>query len=81
MTFLGDKHVLSERRAQPRRAVEGGGEIVAGGTPEDASKEPHSYTVGYLKDLVAKSFRAEIMPAPPRKKRVSVLIRQREPAA
>jgi excinuclease ABC subunit A len=39
-----------------------GGEIVADGTPEDVAREPRSYTGAYLKDLLAKSFRAEQKP-------------------
>ncbi len=38
MKFRGDKHVLSDHRAQPRCVVEGGGEVVAEGTPEDVSQ-------------------------------------------
>lgn len=51
MTFVGDKHVLSERRAQPRRGAEGCVEIVAEGTPEQVATEKSSYTVSYLKPL------------------------------
>ena len=71
--------VLSERRAQSRRGVEGGGEVVAEGTPEQVADEPRSYTGGYLKALL-KGPRAE--PAPPRKKkaRAATSLRQRETA-
>jgi hypothetical protein len=58
MTFFGDKHVLSKRRAQPRRAVEGGGEIGAERTPKQVAREARSYTGGYLKALL-KGERAE----------------------
>lgn len=64
MIFFGDKHVLSEHRAQPRCVAEGGGEIVAEGTPESVAKEPRSYTGGYLKPLLSKSVRAEPVEAP-----------------
>jgi excinuclease ABC subunit A len=58
-----------------------GGEIVAEGTPEDVAKEPRSYTGGYLKELLAKSVRAETVAAPVRKKRgSSASMRQREAA-
>jgi excinuclease ABC subunit A len=67
----GDKPVLSE--------VEGGGEIVAEGTPEDMAKKRRSYTGGYLKELLAKSVRAEPVAAPMKKKR-SNSVRQREAA-
>jgi excinuclease ABC subunit A len=54
-----------------------GGEIVAEGTPEQVSKEPGSYTGGYLKELLAKSVRGEPVQAlPSRSKR-----RQRQQAA
>lgn len=81
MIFFGDRPVLSERRAEPRRAVEGGGEVVAEGTPEDVAKEPRSYTGGYLRELLAKSKRAELSPPRPNKKRGSVAsMRERERA-
>ena len=31
---------------------DGGGEIVAVGTPEDVAREPRSYTGQYLKDML-----------------------------
>lgn len=49
----GDKHVLSEYRAQPRCEVERGGEVVTESTPEQVAQEPRSYTGGYLKELLA----------------------------
>jgi excinuclease ABC subunit A len=57
-----------------------GGEIVAEGTPEQVADEPRSYTGGYLKELLAKSVRAEMMPARPKKKRGPVSMREREAA-
>ena len=58
-----------------------GGEIVAEGTPEDVAQELRSYTGGYLKELLAKSVRAEPVAAPVRKKRgSSASMRQREAA-
>ncbi len=45
-----------------------GGEVVAEGTPEQVAAEPRSYTGGYLKELLAKSVRAEARPGPGRKK-------------
>jgi excinuclease ABC subunit A len=58
-----------------------GGELVAEGTPEDVAKEPRSYTGGYLKELLAKSVRAEPVAAPAKKKRgSSTSARQREAA-
>jgi excinuclease ABC subunit A len=58
-----------------------GGEIVAEGTPEQVAKEPRSYTGGYLKELLAKSVRAELPQAPVKKKRGSpASMRQREAA-
>ena len=48
-----------------------GGEVVAQGTPEDVAKELRSYTGGYLKDLLAKSVRAEVKSAIGKKKRGS----------
>jgi excinuclease ABC subunit A len=81
MKFGGDKHVLSEHRAQPRCVVEGGGEIVAEGTPEQVAATIRSYTGGYLKDLLAKSVRAELAGPRPRKKRASpASAREREAA-
>jgi excinuclease ABC subunit A len=75
----GDKPVLSERRAQSRRGVEGGGEVVAEGTPEQVAEEPRSYTGGYL---LSKSVRAEPVEAPSSKKkrRASATMREREAA-
>jgi hypothetical protein len=88
--IYGDKHVLSfveghvlgERRAQPRRAVAGGGEVVAEGTPEQVAQEPRSDTGGYLKDLLSKSVRAERVEATSSKKKraSSASVRQREAA-
>jgi excinuclease ABC subunit A len=58
-----------------------GGEIVAEGTPEAVAAEPRSYTGGYLKELLAKSVRAETKSAIGRKKRGSAAsMRQREAA-
>jgi len=58
-----------------------GGEIVAEGTPENVSGEPRSYTGGYLKELLAKSVRAEPAPPRPKKKRASLAsMREREAA-
>ena len=57
-----------------------GGEIVAEGTPEEVAAEPRSYTGGYLKELLAKSERAEVTPARTRKKRGSASMPQREAA-
>ena len=57
-----------------------GGEIVAEGTPEQVAQEPRSYTGGYLKELLAKSERAEVTPARTRKKRSSVTVRERKAA-
>lgn len=57
-----------------------GGEVVAEGTPEQVAEEPRSYTGGYLKELLAKSERAELAPARPKKKRASVALREREAA-
>jgi len=57
-----------------------GGEIVAEGTPEEVAQEPRSYTGGYLKELLAKSDRAELRPARTRKKRGTVSMREREAA-
>jgi excinuclease ABC subunit A len=58
-----------------------GGEIVAEGTPEAVAAEPRSYTGGYLKDLLAKSHRAELPVTRTRKKRSSaVSLREREAA-
>ena len=33
---------------------DGGGELVASGTPEDIAAEPRSHTGAYLKDLLAR---------------------------
>jgi excinuclease ABC subunit A len=56
-----------------------GGEVVAEGTPEQVAQEPRSYTGGYLKELLAKSVRAEAPPSLAKKKRgSSASIRQRE---
>ena len=58
-----------------------GGEVVAEGTPEQLAQEPRSYTGAYLKELLAKSVRAEAPPAPVKKKRGSLAsIREREAA-
>jgi excinuclease ABC subunit A len=58
-----------------------GGEIVAEGTPEEVAQEPRSYTGGYLKDLLAKSQRAELPFTRTRKKRASSsAVREREAA-
>jgi excinuclease ABC subunit A len=57
-----------------------GGEVVAQGTPEDVSEEPRSFTGGYLRELLAKSVRAEITPPRPKKKRGAVSMREREAA-
>lgn len=75
----GDKPVLSEHRAKPRCAVEGGGEIVAEGTPEQVAEEPLSYTGAYLKPLL-KGPRAEVAPKPKRKARGMAAVREREAA-
>ena len=79
MNLGGDKHVLSAASSLSRGAVEGGGELVAEGTPEDVAKEPRSYTGGYLKELLAKSVRAEPVAAPVKKRRAAS-VRQREAA-
>jgi excinuclease ABC subunit A len=76
----GDKPVLSERRAQRRRAVEGGGEVVAEGRPEKVAQEPGSYTGGYLKDLLAKSPRSESPRYGAEKRGFSAALREREVA-
>jgi len=78
MISLGDKHVLSEHRAEPRCVVEGGGEIVAEGTPEQVAKESRSYTGGYLKPLL-EGPRTESAPALKKKARASASIRKRAP--
>jgi excinuclease ABC subunit A len=57
-----------------------GGEIVAEGTPEQVAQEPRSYTGAYLKELLAKSARAEPPPAQAKRKRGSPSMRQREAA-
>jgi len=58
-----------------------GGEVVAEGTPEQVAAEPRSYTGGYLKDLLAKSIRAEARSPTSKKKRgSSAAIREREAA-
>jgi excinuclease ABC subunit A len=58
-----------------------GGEVVAEGTPEQVAEEPRSYTGGYLKELLAKSERAEPRTARTRKKRASTVpAREREAA-
>ena len=49
MIFFSDKPALSERRAEPRRAVEGRGEVVVKGTPEQVAEEPRSNTGGHLR--------------------------------
>jgi excinuclease ABC subunit A len=58
-----------------------GGEVVAEGTPEQVASEPRSYTGGYLKELLAKSVRAD-RPALAKlaKGRTTASKRQREPA-
>jgi excinuclease ABC subunit A len=58
-----------------------GGEIVAEGTPEQVSKEPRSYTGGYLEPLLKKSNPAD-QPALAKlgKARSSASKRQREAA-
>ena len=68
MKLGSDKHVLSAESSLSRRVVEGGGEIVAEGTPEQVAKEPRSYTGHYLAPLL-KGSRAEVVAAPSRKKR------------
>jgi excinuclease ABC subunit A len=56
-----------------------GGEIVAVGTPEQVSKEPRSYTGGYLKPLLTgKAPTVEAPPKPAKARRSSM--RQREAA-
>jgi excinuclease ABC subunit A len=67
----GDKPVLSE--------VEGGGEIVAEGTPEQVANEPRSYTGHYLSPLL-KGPEAEVVEAPKVKKRRTAAVREREAA-
>ena len=57
-----------------------GGEVVAEGTPEQVAQEPRSYTGGYLKELLAKSVRAEAAPTLRKKKRASASMRQQEAA-
>jgi excinuclease ABC subunit A len=58
-----------------------GGEVVAQGTPEDVAKEPRSFTGHYLKDVLAKSVRAELGEAPVKRKRGSrASVREREAA-
>jgi hypothetical protein len=79
MISLGYKHVLSEHRAQPRCVVEGGGEIVAEGTPEQVAKEGRSYTGSYLK-LLLSGVRSEAIASPKKKTCPSTSIREREPA-
>jgi excinuclease ABC subunit A len=77
---IADEHVLSAHRAKPRCAVEGGGEIVAEGTPEQVAQEPRSYTGHYLAPLLQGS-RAEVVAAPVRKKRAKpASVREREAA-
>jgi excinuclease ABC subunit A len=75
----GDKHVLSEHRAHPRCGAEGGGEIVAEGTPEQVAGESRSYTGGYLQPLL-QGPRTEIASPPKKKARPSASVREREPA-
>ena len=41
------------RQASPEGG-DGGGEIVAEGTPEDVAREPRSYTGKYLKPVLAR---------------------------
>ena len=77
----GDKHVLSEASRLSRREVEGGGEVVAEGTPEQVAKEPRSYTGAYLKPLLENAVPAEVPTAIGRKKRgSSASVREREAA-
>ena len=57
-----------------------GGEVVAEGTPEQVAAEPRSYTGAYLKELLAKSERAELPVATQKKRRPSVSTREREAA-
>ena len=57
-----------------------GGEVVAEGTPEQVADEPRSYTGGYLKQLLAKSERVEILSGGPKRKPRRVSVREREAA-
>jgi excinuclease ABC subunit A len=57
-----------------------GGEIVAEGTPEEVAQKPRSYTGGYLKELLAKSERAEMSPARSKKKGAPASMREWEAA-
>ena len=58
-----------------------GGEIVAEGTPEVVAKESRSYTGGYLRDLLAKSVRAEVKSAIGKRKRGSPTSMREQEAA
>jgi excinuclease ABC subunit A len=58
-----------------------GGEVVAEGTPEQVAEAPRSYTGGYLKDLLAKSVRAEVRsPIGKKRGRSTASAREREAA-
>ncbi|MFL6844506.1 MAG: excinuclease ABC subunit UvrA [Allosphingosinicella sp.] len=58
-----------------------GGEIVAEGTPEAVATELRSYTGGYLRELLAKSVRAEVTSHIGKKRRRSAAsMREREAA-
>lgn len=76
--IFGDKPVLSEHRAKSRCGVEGGGEVVAEGTPEQVAEEPRSYTGHYLKPLL-EAQRVETVAAKPKRKRKSA-VQEREAA-
>ena len=67
---------------EPERPANAAADDVSRGRAriEDVAQEPRSYTGGYLKDLLAKSVRAEVTPAPARKKRGSASVREREAA-
>lgn len=58
-----------------------GGEVVAQGTPEQVAEEPRSYTGGYLRELLANSVRAEMPPAPARKRKPNAAPAQEREAA
>jgi excinuclease ABC subunit A len=51
-----------------------GGEVVAEGTPEQVAQGPRSYTGGYLRELLAKSERAELRRPRAKKKRESISV-------
>jgi excinuclease ABC subunit A len=58
-----------------------GGEVVAEGTPEQVAQEPRSYTGGYLKELLAKSERAEVKSTiSSKRRRPAAASREREAA-